>query len=79
MPACLTKLSPVANEFSQCISRFELLSSSLEGCCPVGRHLSGNGELTQCMFSFPLEFGSDVFNEGGPSSSQYLNCMECLP
>ena len=73
MLACLTKLSPVANEFSQCNSRFEPLSSS-----PVGRHPPGNGQLTRCKFHFPLEFGSDSVNEGGPSGTQYLNCMECF-
>ena len=76
MPVCLTKLSPVANEFSQCNSRFELLSSSPEGCYPVGRHPPGNSQLTRCMFHFPLEFGSDSVNEGGPSGAWYLNCTE---
>ena len=58
MPACLTKLSPVANEFLQCNSQFEPLSSSPEGCYPVGRHPPpSNGQLTRCMFHFPLEFG----------------------
>ena len=79
MPACLTKLSPVANKFSQCNSQFEPLSSSPEGCYPVGRCPPSNGQLTRCMFHFPLEFGSDSVNEGGPSGARYLNCMERLP
>ena len=79
MPACLTKLSPVANKFLQCISRFELLSSSLEGCYLEGRCPPGNGQLIRCKFHFPIEFGSDSVNEGGPSGTRYLNYTECLP
>ena len=80
MPACLTKLSPVANKFSQCNSRFELLSLSLEGCYLEGRcpPPPGNSQLTWCKFHFPLEFGSDSVNKGGPSGARYLNCTERL-
>ena len=78
MPACLTKLSPVANEFSQCNSQFELLSLSPEGCYLVGKRPPGNGQLIRCMFHFPLEFGSDSVNKGRPSGTRYLNYTEHL-
>ena len=79
MPSCLTKLSPVANESSQCNSQFEPLSSSPEGCYLEGRHPPVSGQLTRCKFHFPHEFGSDSVNEGGPSGARYLNCTEHLP
>ena len=76
MPACLTKWSHKASEFSQRSSRFELLSLLPERYDPKGRYLFSNGELTWCMVSpLPHELGSERDDGRGPTSAQFLNCM----